>query len=145
MLYETYQAHSDAVAPIRWLAHACQGLLNQPWPVVAHHPVFRAAAASCEMVARAGAWHERPDFGIRATLVAGRPVAEHPFCTLLHFRKDVAVEQPRLLVVAPLSGHFSTLLRGTVETLLPEHDVYITDWVNARNVPLLFGRFDLDD
>jgi poly(3-hydroxybutyrate) depolymerase len=152
MLYETYQAHSDAVAPVRWLANAFKGLLNQPWPLLAHHPVFRGAAAACEMVARAGAWHTRPDFGIRGTLVAGRPVAvsevpvvQHPFCTLLHFKKDVVVEQPRVLVVAPLSGHFATLLRGTVETLLPDHDVYITDWTNARNVPLLHGRFDLDD
>jgi poly(3-hydroxybutyrate) depolymerase len=152
MLYETYQAHSDAFAPVRWLAHATQGLLNQPWPVLAHHPVIRSAAAACELVARAGMWHERPDFRIRGTCVEGRavPVSEvaairHPFCTLLHFKKETPVEQPRVLVVAPLSGHFATLLRGTVETLLPEHDVYITDWINARNVPLLYGRFDLDD
>ncbi|HZB91493.1 MAG TPA: polyhydroxyalkanoate depolymerase [Stellaceae bacterium] len=152
MLYETYQAHSDAFGPVRWMAQAMKGLLNQPWPMVAHHPVIRSAAAACEMVARAGMWHERPDFGIRGTCVDGRPVAvdevpaiRHPFCTLLHFKKDIAVEQPRILLVAPLSGHFATLLRGTVETLLPENDVYITDWVNARNVPLLYGRFDLDD
>jgi poly(3-hydroxybutyrate) depolymerase len=153
MLYETYQAHRDTVAMIRWLAHTFQRLLTRrPWPLIAYHPVFRGAAAACEMVARAGMWHERPDFGIRGTLIADVPVRvsevpvmRHPFCTLLHFRKDLAVEQPRLLVVAPLSGHFATLLRGTVEILLPDHDVYITDWVNARNVPLLHGRFDLDD
>ncbi len=152
MLYETYQAHSDAFAPVRWMAHAFQGLLNQPWPLLAHHPMIRSAAAACEMVARAGMWHERPDFGIRGTCIGGRavPVEEmavmrHPFCTLLHFRKEIDIQQPRVLVVAPLSGHFATLLRGTVETLLPEHDVYITDWINARNVPLLYGRFDLDD
>ena len=152
MLYETYQAQSDAFGPVRWMAQAMRGLLTQPWPVIAHHPVIRSAAAACEMVARAGMWHERPDFRIRGTMVAGRavPVDEvaavrHPFCTLLHFKKAVAVNQPRVLVVAPLSGHFATLLRGTVETLLPDHDVYITDWINARNVPLLYGRFDLDD
>src|SRR6516225_3534415 len=152
MLYETYQAHSDAFAPVRWFAHAFQGLLNQPWPVLAHHPVIRGAAAACEMVARTGMWHERPDFRIRGVCVGDMPVAvsetvamRHPFCTLLHFKKEMAVEQPKVLVVAPLSGHFATLLRGTVETLLPDHDVYITDWVNARNVPLLYGRFDLDD
>ena len=152
MLYETYQAHSDAFAPVRWFAHAFQGLLNQPWPVLAHHPVIRGAAAACEMVARTGMWHERPDFRIRGVCVGDMPVAvsetvamRHPFCTLLHFKKEMAVEQPKVLVVAPLSGHFATLLRGTVETLLPEHDVYITDWVNARNVPMLYGRFDLDD
>ena len=152
MLYEAYQAHSDVVAPVRWFAHAFQGLLNQPWPVLGHHPVMRSAAAACEMVARAGMWHERPDFGIRGTMVGNRAVAvsevpllRHPFCTLLHFRKDSDVEQPRVLLVAPMSGHFATLLRGTVETLLPDHDVYVTDWINARNVPLLYGRFDLDD
>jgi poly(3-hydroxybutyrate) depolymerase len=152
MLYEAYQAHSDVVAPVRWLAHAFQGLLTQPWPVLGHHPVMRSAAAACEMVARAGMWHERPDFGIRATMVGNRavpvtevPVLRHPFCTLLRFHKDIDVEQPRVLLVAPMSGHFSTLLRGTVETLLPDNDVYVTDWVNARNVPLLYGRFDLDD
>jgi poly(3-hydroxybutyrate) depolymerase len=74
-----------------------------------------------------------------------QPILETPFCTLLRFAKDVAVEQPRLLLVAPLSGHFATLLRGTIETLLPDHDLYITDWVNARNVSLRHGRFDLDD
>ncbi len=152
MLYETYQAHIDAFGPVRWMANAVQGVLNQPWPVIAHHPVIRSAAAACEMVARAGMWHERPEFGIRSTVVEGREVAvneeavlHHPFCTLLHFHKDLVVEQPRVLLVAPLSGHFATLLRGTVETLLPDHDVYIVDWVNSRNVPMLYGRFDLDD
>ena len=152
MLYEAYQAHSDVVAPMRWFAHAFRGMLNQPWPVLAHHPVIRGAAAACEMVARAGMWHERPDFGIRGTMVGNRavavsevPLVRHPFCTLLHFAKDTDVVQPRVLLVAPMSGHFATLLRGTVETLLPDHDVYVTDWINARNVPLLYGRFDLDD
>ena len=152
MLYETHQAHIDAFGPVRWMANAVQGVLNQPWPVIAHHPVIRSAAAACEMVARAGMWHERPEFGIRGTVVGGREVAvteeavlHHPFCTLLHFHKDLAIDQPRVLLVAPLSGHFATLLRGTVETLLPEHDVYITDWINARNVPLFHGRFGLDD
>ena len=153
MLYEAYQAHSDAFAPVRMFAQTIQGVLSQPWPVVAHHPMMRAAAAACEMVARAGMWHERPPFAIKSTTIAGRalPVNEevvacNPFCTLLHFRKDgIAAVQPRVLLVAPLSGHFATLLRGTVETLLPDFDVYVTDWTNARNVPMLYGRFDLDD
>jgi poly(3-hydroxybutyrate) depolymerase len=152
MLYEAYQAHSDTFGPVRWMAQAFQGLLTQPWPMMAHHPVVRGAAAACEMVARAGMWHERPDFRIHSTSVDGVdvPVSEvaalrHPFCTLLHFKKEIALEQPKILLVAPLSGHFATLLRGTVETLLPEHDVYVTDWINARNVPMLYGRFDLDD
>lgn len=152
MLYAAYQAHADALAPMRLMAEAARGWLAQPWPVLGGHPIVRSLAAVCELLSRAGMSHHPPAFNLRETLVAGRPVAvreetvrRHPFCALLRFRKDIAVEQPRVLVVAPLSGHFPTLLRGTVEALLPEHDVYITDWVNARNVPLLHGRFDLDD
>jgi poly(3-hydroxybutyrate) depolymerase len=115
--------------------------------------MVRSAAAAFEMVSRSGISHQRPDFGLTETRIDGRtvPVSEeavlrHPFCTLLHFAKpaDVA-KQPRILLVAPMSGHFATLLRGTVETLLPDHDVYVTDWINARNVPVVHGRFDLDD
>jgi poly(3-hydroxybutyrate) depolymerase len=150
--YEAYQAQSDFFAPIRFMARATERVLNQPWPMLAHHPLVRSTAAACEMVARAGMWHERPDFRISSVEIAGERVgvresvvARHPFCNLLHFEKDMAEEQPRVLLVAPLSGHFSTLLRGTVERLLVDHDVYITDWVNARAVPMLHGRFDLDD
>jgi poly(3-hydroxybutyrate) depolymerase len=150
--YEAYQAQSDAFAPIRLMAQAAQRMLNQPWPLLAHHPLVRSAGAACEMVARAGMWHQRPAFRIGFADVDGElvpvheeVVARHPFCDLLHFRKEGITGQPRVLVVAPLSGHFATLLRGTVERLLSDHDVYITDWVNARNVPMLYGRFDLDD
>jgi poly(3-hydroxybutyrate) depolymerase len=152
MLYAAYQAQSDALAPLRLMAEAARGWFAHPWPVIGGHPMARSLAAACELISRAGISHQRPAFGLRETVVAGRTVAvseevvrQHPFCTLLHFRKDIAAEQPRVLVVAPLSGHFPTLLRGTVASLLPEHDVYITDWINARNVPLLHGRFDLDD
>ena len=152
MLYQAYQANDDVLAPIRLMAEATRGLLTQPWPFISDNPFVRSIAAACEMVSRSGIRHQRPDFGIAETIVDGRtvavteqPVVRHPFCTLLHFAKDSAVVQPRILVVAPLSGHFSTLLRGTVETLLTDHDVYITDWTNARNVPLVYGRFDLDD
>src|SRR5439155_826804 len=93
-----------------------------------------------------------PPFGIDSIRVGNRDVevreeAAHvtPFGTLLHFKKDLQAEQPRVLLVAPLSGHFSTLLRGTARTMLPEHDVYITDWHNARNVSLWSGKFDFDD
>jgi len=152
MLYTAYQVHSDVLAPVRLMAEAARGWLQHPWPMVGGHPVVRGIAAACELVARAGMSHERPPFGLTETDVGGKTVpvreevvSEHPFCALLHFRKDIAVAQPRVLLVAPLSGHFSTLLRGTVEALLPDHDVYLTDWINARNVPLLHGRFDLDD
>jgi poly(3-hydroxybutyrate) depolymerase len=152
MLYQAYQAHCDVLTPVRLMAQVAGGFLNQPWPFLGNHLFLRSAAAACEMVSRAGISHQRPEFGIGATKIAGESVAveeraalRHPFCTLLHFAKEHRVEQPRVLVVAPLSGHFSTLLRGTVETLLPDNDVYITDWINARSVSLSDGRFDLDD
>lgn len=152
MLYETYQAQADVLAPIRLMAQTMQGLLTQPWPLFANHPMVRSAAAACEMLGRAGMGHERPAFGIKSAAIDGRVVEvveevtqRHPFCNLLHFRKENAPAGPPVLLVAPLSGHFATLLRGTVETLLPDHDVYVTDWINARAVPLLYGRFDLDD
>jgi len=152
MLYEAYQAHSDAAAPVRLMADWARGVIEQPWPLLGGFYGVRALAAGFELVARAGMSHARPPFGIRECVVGGgavpvteQVVARHPFCTLIHFRKEGAPAQPRVLLVAPLSGHFATLLRDTVETLLPEHDVFLTDWENARNVPLLYGRFDLDD
>jgi poly(3-hydroxybutyrate) depolymerase len=152
MLYEAYQVQNDILGPIRLMAEAFRGFFDQPWPLVGDAPFIRGAAAAMEMLSNAGISHDRPNFGIRSVTIEGREVAvteeivaNHPFCKLLHFRKDCAREEPILLVVAPLSGHFPTLLRGTVQTLLPEHDVFITDWANARNVALLHGRFGLDD
>ena len=152
MLYDTYQAHNDVFAPIRLGAEFCRAVLTQPWPLFKDAPFVRGTAAAMELLSNAGMSHGRPDFGIRSVTVDGKDVAvieevvtSHPFCRLLHFRKEVSREEPTVLVVAPLSGHFATLLRGTVQTLLPDHNVYVTDWVNARNVPLLHGRFDLDD
>ena len=104
--------------------------------------MVRNLTAAYELIARAGLTHSRPPYGIDQVMVGNREVevreeAAHvtPFGTLLHFKKDIDAEQPRVLVVAPLSGHFATLLRGTVQTMLPEHDVYITDWHNVRDVP----------
>lgn len=152
MLYQAYQAHSDALTPFRWIARAGQEFLNHPWLAFRDHPALRHAAAACELISRAGMSHRRPEFGITRTHIVGDTVVVHeeavahtPFCTLVHFRKEIAVSQKRVLVVAPLSGHFATLLRGTIETILPDHDVYLTDWINARNVPLRHGRFNLDD
>ena len=83
--------------------------------------------------------------GNREVGVREEVVLHRPFCKLLHFAKDAAVSQPRVLIVAPLSGHFATLLRGTVSTMLPDHDVYITDWQDAREIPLSSGLFELQD
>jgi poly(3-hydroxybutyrate) depolymerase len=152
MLYEAYQIHNDVLAPIRLMAEAFRGVLDQPWPLIGNVPMMRSAAAAMELLSNAGMSHNRPDFDIRSVVIDGREIAvseeviaSDPFCNLLHFRKDISGEVPSILVVAPLSGHFPTLLRGTVQTLLPDHNVFVTDWANARNVPLLYGRFSLDD
>jgi poly(3-hydroxybutyrate) depolymerase len=152
MLYDAYQAQNDIFGPIRLMAETARGWLDLPWLPIGNMPCVRSAAAAMELLSHSGLSHERPDFRISSVTIAGKEiavseevVASHPFCNLLHFRKDSTLEEPTVLVVAPLSGHFPTLLRGTVETLLADHNVYLTDWVNARDVPLLYGRFDLDD
>jgi poly(3-hydroxybutyrate) depolymerase len=146
MLYDAYQAYRDAIAPVRFAAAVASRHLP------AGLPLPGGAAAALELFSTAGLSHERPVFGISSVTVEGAEVdvTEHvvairPFCSLLHFRKETTREEPRLLVVAPLSGHFPTLVRGTVATLLPDHDVFLTDWANARDVPLLHGRFGFDD
>ncbi|MGH7061320.1 MAG: polyhydroxyalkanoate depolymerase, partial [Stellaceae bacterium] len=152
MLYGAYQAYDDALTPIRLMAEASFGMLDRSWPVFGNPPLLRRAVAALELISHAGLKHERPAFGIDAVTIAGErvPVTEEvvasdPFCNLVHFRKEGARDEPTVLVVAPLSGHFSTLLRGTVATLLPDHNVFLTDWTNARDVPLLHGRFGFDD
>ena len=155
MKYEAYQAHADLMAHMRLYTEAALGAMGQPW--MAELPAARRLAAACVVFASAQVTHRRPDFGIRSVMLDGgasaREVSVHeeavhvaPFCTLLRFRKEGAGEmaQPRVLLVAPLSGHFATLLRDTVRTMLPDHDVYITDWHNARDVPLSAGPFALE-
>ena len=148
MLYSLYQTAADMMLPMRvWATAAGQGLSGggdlESW---------RAAGALCEMVSRATLTHRRPSFGIPESKVGNRvvPVREEevfatPFGTLLRFAKEGVPAQPRVLLVAPLSGHFATLLRDTVRVLLPEHDVHITDWANARDVGIWHGRFGFDE
>ena len=152
MLYYAYQAQRDAFTSVQLIAEAFRGILEPHWPVIGDLPVVRQAAAAMNMLSHAGISHEHPPFGIDHVTIddAAVPVSEEiavstPFCDLLHFRKDGNQDQPKLLMVAPLSGHFSTLLRGTIATALPDHDVYLTDWINARSVALRHGRFGLDD
>lgn len=151
MLYHAYQMQDDLVAPMRtfaaWSLSLSAGAgagfaaaMPRPW------------AAALEMLSRFKLTHTRPAFGID-TVRSGNAdvrVTEEvalalPFGNLLHFKKDAFTPQPRVLVIAPLSGHFPTLLAGTVKTLLSDHDVYITDWANARDVPLSAGRFGVED
>ncbi len=152
MLYQAYQAHSDIMIPVRSWAGTALRTLGQLLMGIADNAVLRNLTAAYELIARAGLTHARPAFGVDGVTVGNREIAVHehaalttPFGTLLHFKKDVDTPQPRVLLVAPLSGHFSTLLRSTVRTMLPEHDVYITDWHNVRDVPLIHGRFGFDD
>jgi poly(3-hydroxybutyrate) depolymerase len=153
MIYEAYQTQADILAPLREMARGIgRAAGGQPREWWARQGTLRRLAAACELFSRATLSHGRPSFGIDKIVVDGREVrvteeAAHvtPFGTLLRFRKDINTPQPRVLLVAPLSGHFSTLLRGTVQTMLPEHDVYITDWHNARDVGVSHGRFGFED
>jgi polyhydroxyalkanoate depolymerase len=153
MIYQAYQAHTDFWSPVRATADWTNALFRETWLGPLANPYFRNMAAGAELLARAKLIHERPAFGIGSVTVAHRTTAVHeevsfatPFGALLHFRKErVSTREPRVLLVAPMAGHFATLLRDTVRTLLPEHDVYITDWFNARDVALDHGRFGLDE
>ncbi len=153
MLYHLYELNRAALAPLRAAADLGRIYFSTPLNPLSQTPFGRSTAAALEVFERVTRRYGRREFGIVETTVDGRtvPVAEtvvwsRPFCRLLHFRKRTpGPKQPRLLIVAPLSGHFATLLRGTVRALLPDHDVHITDWTDARQVPLADGRFDLDD
>jgi poly(3-hydroxybutyrate) depolymerase len=155
VLYHWYELGRAAFRPARAAADSCRLFFN-PLNPLTHTPVGRSAVAACEVFERATRRYTKPAFGIERALVRGRPVKVEeqevwrtPFCRLVRFRRAIDAREgardPRLLLVAPMSGHFATLLRGTVETFLPDHDVYITDWQDARTVPLAAGGFDLDD
>jgi polyhydroxyalkanoate depolymerase len=150
MLYQAYQASTDMMLPVRALAGFALSA-HGAFPHMNGNAV-RNLTAAYELISRARLTHTRPDYGIHSVMVGNQEVevteeVTHvtPFGTLLRFKKDVETAQPRVIIVAPLSGHFATLLRGTVRTMLPEHDVYITDWHNARDVPMSAGRFGFDD
>jgi poly(3-hydroxybutyrate) depolymerase len=152
MLYETYQAQDDLIAPARAMARLTAGWLGHAPKWVQQSYAARNLAAGLDQFTASTVTNKRQPFAIDHVKVGNREVAVReqvvqklPFADLLHFEKDLQVEQPRLLVVAPMSGHFATLLRGTVATLLCDHDVYITDWLNPRDVPLTEGLFSLDD
>ncbi|MDQ0511106.1 polyhydroxyalkanoate depolymerase [Ancylobacter amanitiformis] len=156
MIYAAYQAQTDLFDPFRTMARMSRRFLDTAMAGnrmsgFGESALLRNLSAACEMVERSGLSHARPAFDIASVMVGNREVAvveevalALPFGTLLHFAKDLDQPQPRILVVAPLSGHFATLLIDTVRTLLPENDVYVTDWANARDVPLSAGGFGFD-
>jgi polyhydroxyalkanoate depolymerase len=152
MLYQVYQAQSDMMAPMRAFAGLALENISQKLNGSARPTALSNLNAAYELIARAGLTHTRPPYGINSVTFGNREVAVieeaadvTPFGTLLHFKKDIDQAQPRVLLIAPLSGHFATLLRATVKTMLAEHDVYITDWHNARDVPLSDGPFSFND
>ena len=152
MMYQAYQAQSDLMWPLRTLAKMSAPMLRDPGFGLSAQTSVRQMAAACRVLELAEVTHKRPPWRIDSVLVEGAsvPVAEEvvcttPFATLLRFRKAGAPPQPKVLVVAPMSGHFATLLRDTVRTVLQDHDVYVTDWHNVRDVPLAADRFGLDE
>ena len=160
MLYNAYQAQSDTLQPLRVAARCTARSLGDgrmPFATGGTTGSLRRLSAACEVFAAAQITHRRPAFGIESVRVGEDvvPIVEEvalvtPFATLLHFGKPALAEldlppQPKVLIAAPMSGHFATLLRDTVRDMLADHDVYITDWHNARDVPLAAGRFGLDE
>ncbi len=151
-LYNLHEMQYAALTPINMLAHASKTMYSHPLSPFSYTNVSRHVAAASELVERVTHRYGKPAFGINSTLMEGKQVAvieevvqSRPFCRLLHFRKDTKKVQPKLLLVAPMSGHHATLLRGTVEAMLPFLDVYITDWLDARNVSMIHGEFHLED
>jgi poly(3-hydroxybutyrate) depolymerase len=152
MIYHLYQANMDLLDPIRLVSKSTSQFMRKPWPGTEHNFTAKVVASALELISDTGTTHRRPSFEIDTIRVGNRLVEVReeaafvtPFGTLLHFAKDSTVRQPKILLVAPMSGHFATLLRGTVKVLLQDHDVYITDWHNARDVPLKDGVFGFDD
>jgi poly(3-hydroxybutyrate) depolymerase len=152
MLYELHELQHAALSPFMFWAQAGVGLFSSPYSALSYAPFSRNMAAGYELMIRLGKRYEKPEFGLTETKVDGKTIAvseviaiDKPFCQLLHFKRDTDRKDPIVLIVAPLSGHHATLLRDTVRAMLPDFDVYITDWADAKMVPLSKGAFHFDD
>lgn len=155
MFYQLYELNHAAMAPFRATADAMRLAYKNPLNPISHTVFGRTVAAGFEVFERVTRRYAKPEFGLPRTQIGEHSVPVHeeivwkkPFCNLLHFQRVLPVghgQDPKILIVAPMSGHYATLLRGTVEALLPSADVYITDWIDARVVPMADGNFDLDD
>lgn len=157
MLYHLHEINRAFMTPLTRWAEVSSKLFSNPISPFAHMPFSQRIAAGYELMYRLGKSYEKPEFDIQSVVVKGQEVGiteevemEKNFCRLLHFKKtpkdkSIKLNQPKVLLVAPLSGHHSTLLRDTVRTLLAEHDVYLTDWMDARMVPFEKGSFHLHD
>lgn len=158
MLYQAYEMTHAALRPFRSAAETTRRMLQASNNPLGEMPANKAFAAAFEVFETVTKRYGKPDFGIKEVLIDGVPVpvteqiiSEQPFCRLMRFRRDASalpknqLNAPKALLVAPLSGHYASLLRGTVQAMLKEHDVYITDWIDAREVSLGKGFFNLDD
>ena len=158
MLYDMFEAQHKMLGPWRIAAEAARGWFGHPLSPLAYMPIARRITASSDLFLRITQRYQKPAWNIDSTAIDGKPVAveevtelDKPFCRLVHFRRALEVKSgakrndPRVLLVAPLSGHHATLLRDTVRALLPDHEVWVTDWVDARMVPLSAGPFHLAD
>ena len=156
MLYHLYELNQAALHPARATAEAYRMLWRNPLNPASHTVMGRGAAAALELFERSTRRYRKPEWEIDSVMSHGRtvsvrpePVLTKPFCNLVHFRRDLPEtaqkKDPKVLLVAPMAGHFATLLRGTARDMLPDHDVYVTEWVDARFVPRATGPFDLDD
>ncbi len=157
MHYYAYELAHAIARPLRFGAEALKYSVESPFNPFSATPFNRSIAAACEVFENVTRRYGKPHFGLKETKINGIavPVSEEivsvkPFCNLIHFKRQFGdgvpapAHDPKVLIVAPMSGHYATLLRGTVAAMLPEHEVYITDWADAREVPLFEGRFDLD-
>ena len=156
MLYHLYEMQRASLAPMRLLAHSALSLMEAPFNPLRPTPMGRLAVAALDTFEHSTRSFGKPAFGHDETVIGNKParvveqvIESRSWCDLVHFRRlpgpKPAETQPKVLMVAPMSGHFATLLRGTVEAFLPDHEVYVTDWRNARDVPLMAPDFDLDD
>ena len=152
MLYQWYDWQRTALEPFRLFSQAATEIYGHPDSPLSYLPGSRNVAAAFDLMSRITKRYERPVFGIHKVASNGVEYAvsevydlQKPFCRLLHFRKEGAPKQPKVIVFAPLSGHFATLCRDTVKTLLADHDVWITDWIDAKEVPITVGTFHFDD
>jgi poly(3-hydroxybutyrate) depolymerase len=151
MLYHFYDLQHALLTPTRLQAELTRTVFQNPWNPMAYTQFGRTVAASAEMLERTTRRFGKPSFGLNTTKIAGKDVdvvekivAEKPFCRLINFHRRIRRNDPKVLIVAPMSGHYATLLRGTVKALLPHHNVFITDWEDARQIPLKDEHFNLD-
>jgi poly(3-hydroxybutyrate) depolymerase len=151
MLYKMHEMKHQMMAPMRLQAELMRATFQNPFNPLSYTQLGRSISANAEMMERMTRRFGRPVFGLDETVIGGKTVAvteniiaEKPFAKLLNFQRKVKRNDPKVLLVAPMSGHYATLLRGTVKALLPHHDVYITDWQDAGQVPLSEGAFSLD-